>query len=1252
MNRTVARRRALAPLLVSVVALLLAGLVSSPAAAAPPGPPASSAPLALTANGLVGPVDVEVGAPPRLAWQVPGRDQAAYQVQLFASGGDSPLWDTGRVESTDQAVAYGGPALEAEEGYSWRVRVWDYRGVDTAWSQPASLGTGPGGDWGDATPVWAPAPTAWTDYTVETTLRVTAVAGALVFRARDGSNYLMWQFRASNASPNPNTLVPHTRVNGTFTALPAVPLGGALALNTDYAVKIQVSGPTVTTWFDGRQIDSRTVPSFPSGTIGVRTGGSERFELDDLAVTAPSGATLYRNDFAAPSTDLPCGSVTGGRLAVATGQDCRLATESADWSFLRGEVALADKDVAWAHVYATGRSPEPARQYVYKLWLNGEFVGLGPTRSIGGEVRYDGYDVTDLVQAGDNAFGALAYTTSDQRFLARLVVRYADGSTQTFGTGGGWTAMRGSSVFPAAGSIGVSNYFVAPKENLQAARYPTGFDRPGFDDSAWLPATVKAPFTRLVSTPTAKVEQQLREPVSVEEISPGSYRIDYGRSWIGGLSLDLTGTAGQRVDIRFGEVRNANGSVRYAMSTGNNYQDVWTLREGEQHLETWGMRVFRYVDVLGAPPGLTAEDFPALALVYPFDTEEAVFDSSSEALNQVWELSRNSIEALNLNMYADSYTRERDNYEADAYLQQLAHLFTSSDATLGGYSMDYFTEGRRTWPTEWPLYVILGHHDAWKQTGDTTYLEANYTDLQSKLPTRWLDPSSGLIVKTTGTNCNSQTNCDIVDWPTSQRDGYVFSSVNTVLNALSYRTYVDMAEIAAALGKDGDAETYRGIAERLRTAINTHLWDDAKGAYRDGRDGSSRTHYAVHATAFATAFGIPATAEQAGRAADYIESRGMACSVYCAGFLLQALYDGDRGDAGFDLLTSTGIHSWLNMIKQGAGATMEAWDLAEKSNTTYSHPWAAAPAYTVPRDLFGIRPTTPGFATFDVRPQADGLAWATVTVPTPFGRVGAAFEVTDGRTDIGISVPSGTRTAVYVPSTDTDAQVYLDGVPVDSEADKGYLRVDDVRSGCHVLSTAPGEVPQRSDRLTSVCAGGFVARDDAPPTVRTTVTPAASNGWTGPASTLRVEAEDAGGVSSLEYRIADGGWTEYTEPVALEDGEYDVAVRAVDGERNAVEETVAVRADGTAPRSSADVVRNARAPGGPATVTLTAEDATSGVGAIEYAVDGGAWTAYTGPFDSKGSSRTVLVRATDGAGNVEEARTVDVSPPGEPNGPR
>src|SRR5262249_28427711 len=157
---------------------------------------------------------------------------------------------------------------------------------------------------------------------------------------------------------------------------------------------------------------------------------------------------------------------------------------------------------------------------------------------------------------------------------------------------------------------------------------------------------------------------------------------------------------------------------------------------GAQHLETWGLRVFRYVNVLGAPPGLTAKDFIAEAYVYPFDTARPQFASSDSNLQQVCQLTKNTIEPVNQNLSVHSWERERRAYEADDFLQLMANLYTGGDSTLGTYSMQYLMSNR-TWPTEWPMYAIQAALNTYMQTGDVTPLVKNYAALQGKLPDKW-----------------------------------------------------------------------------------------------------------------------------------------------------------------------------------------------------------------------------------------------------------------------------------------------------------------------------------------------------------------------------------------------------------------------------------------------------------------------------------------------------------------------------------
>ena len=224
----------------------------------------------------------------------------------------------------------------------------------------------------------------------------------------------------------------------------------------------------------------------------------------------------------------------------------------------------------------------PARQFVYKLSLNGHFVGVGPTQPVtSSETRYDGYDVTSLLKPGaTNTLGALCYTTTGQQFDALLVVRYTDGSTQTFGTGPVVEGAQRQPGLPASSAASARPTTPRRRRTSTPRGYPFGFDTPGFDDSGW-PAAAAEERTSPTSWRRRRRRSSSisRRRSSVTEYSPGNYVIDYGRTWVGGLSLDLDGTrrpgGSTSATARSCPTRRP---CKYQAQAGETYEDKWTLK--------------------------------------------------------------------------------------------------------------------------------------------------------------------------------------------------------------------------------------------------------------------------------------------------------------------------------------------------------------------------------------------------------------------------------------------------------------------------------------------------------------------------------------------------------------------------------------------------------------------------------------------------------------------------------------------------
>lgn len=122
------------------------------------------APSSLTTDYRANPLGIHHPAP-RFAWKLRGDQrgvlQSAFQVvaadseQLLENG--PYLWDSGRVESDENAAVYAGLRLTSRLRVYWKVCVWDQNGASSPWSAPASFEMGllEPSDW---SAVWIGAP--------------------------------------------------------------------------------------------------------------------------------------------------------------------------------------------------------------------------------------------------------------------------------------------------------------------------------------------------------------------------------------------------------------------------------------------------------------------------------------------------------------------------------------------------------------------------------------------------------------------------------------------------------------------------------------------------------------------------------------------------------------------------------------------------------------------------------------------------------------------------------------------------------------------------------------------------------------------------------------------------------------------------------------------------------------------------------------------------------------------------------------
>jgi hypothetical protein len=530
----------------------------------------------------------------------------------------------------------------------------------------------------------------------------------------------------------------------------------------------------------------------------------------------------------------------------------------------------------------------------------------------------------------------------------------------------------------------------------------------------------------IISTENKFVTTRVK-PVKFEK-TEDFYFIDFGKAAFATMEFTYNAKTPHTLTVHVGEMANDKGYLNRTPPEKSNirYQEIkvdvkpgqtkYQIKVHEDERNTRANKAvplpdgfpplvpFRYAEIEGAQSDFKAEDFTQLAFHTYWDETASGFESNDNILNQVWDLCKYSIKATTFNgLYVDG-DRERIPYEADAYLNQLSHYTTDREFAIARRTIEYFMKNP-TWPTEWQQHVPLLIYADYMYTGNTELIERYYEPLKYKSLYE-LSNEDGLI---TSTKVDAEFMgklgfpdgykkplTDIVDWPGAnfnrsktkgERDGFVFKDYNTVINSFFYENMKIMAEFAKILGKTQEALDFEYRAAKAKKAVNEQMFDKERGIYVDG---IGTDHASLHANMMPLAFGL-VPEEHFDSVVNYVKSRGMACSVYGAQFLMDGLYNAGESDYALDLLTDTSDRSWYNMIKIGSTITLEAWDNKYKNNLDWNHAWGAVPANIIPRGLWGIKPKTPGFEVATIKPQMSRLKSSEITVPTVRGQIKAKY---------------------------------------------------------------------------------------------------------------------------------------------------------------------------------------------------------------------------------------------------------------------
>jgi len=586
----------------------------------------------------------------------------------------------------------------------------------------------------------------------------------------------------------------------------------------------------------------------------------------------------------------------------------------------------------------------------YKLYINGKYVAQGVAQGYYFCYYWNEIDITDYLDYGENEIfvdvyyqGLVnrAYNSADRRM--GMIAEIFEGENPILFTDKTWEYTL-SKAYTITHTIGYDTMFA---ENF---------------DSRWQPkiwnACVEKEVDYTFSPESVKTLQVYpKKPVSTTSLEQGGILYDFGQEITATLKINAIGTSGSKVRILCGEeLEDTPLKVKYNMRCNCLCDEYWTLKDGENSLEQYEYKAFRYVALIPENE-VEIKSLTAMVQHYPFNDNYCDLKTDNEILKSIWDICKNGVKYGSQEVYVDCPLREKGQYAGDLTVTSASQTILTGDYTLLKKAIDnqmqsgvickglmavtpgHLMQEIADYSLQFPILALRYYN----YSKDKDYLKKCFITCNEIIEHfRQFENENGLL----------EYVCDkwnLVDWPENLRDNYDFKlekkldkGCHNVINAFYIGCVMQTEEIAEILG-----ENIIKRSEQLKKAYHNAFFDKETGLYTDSVNSK---HSSLHSNVIPAFYGI-CNFEDEEKIAGFIMQKGLCCGVYMAYFLLKALCRMGKYQEVYSLLINQTEYSWYNMVKEGATTCFEAWGKEQKWNTSLCHPWASAPISVLVEDI-------------------------------------------------------------------------------------------------------------------------------------------------------------------------------------------------------------------------------------------------------------------------------------------------------------
>ena len=712
----------------------------------------------------------------------------------------------------------------------------------------------------------------------------------------------------------------------------------------------------------------------------------------------------------------------------------------------------ASKAIAEATVYVCGLGN-------YELSLNGKKVGDGEFTPLWSDfdktVYYNVYDVTTQLQKGENVAGVILgngfYNVQGGRYVKlkisfgpptlqfKLKINYTDGTQEVVTSGSDWKYTLSPITFNC----------IYGGESYDARLEQKGWDKPGFNDAAWLPVVIQegpkgvlrpqqAPPVKImerydVQTVTKLTAEQVASAtVSTKRtVDPSAFVLDMGQNLAGFPEITVRGKKGQKVTLLVGESLTEEGAANQRQTGRQHYYEYTLKGDGE---ETWHPRFtyygFRYIQVEGAvmPGDKNPAKLPVLkkinsCFIYNSAPKVSTFESSNALFNATHRLIEKAVRSNMQAVFTDCPHREKlgwleqthlngpgllYNYDLRSYIPKIIQDMADAQHPNGampsiapqyvifeGPGMDDFAES-----PEWGCAFVVLPAMYEEFYGDDSLIRKYYHQMRA------------YVDYLTSRSENHIVSFGLGDWYDygDFRAGFSRNTpVPLVATAHYYMSVEYLIRAARKVNNAFDANYYSKLLSEIRSAFDKAFLDSEKNLYGTGSQCSEALPVFLNI----------AHSQALNNLVKDIEAHGNRLTTGDVGnrYLIQTLARNGQNELVYKMFNHDEAPGYGFQLKFGATTLTEQWD--PRQGSSWNHFMMGQIDEWFFNSLGGISSAgrdKAGFKAIDIRPQPVGdLTAVKASTLTPYGEVRVDWTVTGTTFTLHVHVPVNTTANVYLP---------------------------------------------------------------------------------------------------------------------------------------------------------------------------------------------------------------------------------------------